>query len=146
MIYKFASLNPKKQFKLKVRTTTRAKYERKLQRYTKYKKRKARRQQQGGFLSRYNFAYVRLDGVNQAMKGLDTLVPKLINQTWRKIGLHEIGLKQRWVIISINSKNYTTNHMWQRHLQNFIQAAWKSQKPKFPQLKQKLSRIIKTKQ
>ena len=118
-----------------MRTTTRTKYERKLQKYTKYKKRKARRQQHGGFLSRYNFAYVRLDGVNQAMKGLDTLVPKLINQTWRKIGLHEIGLKQRWVIISINSKNYTTNHTWQRHLQNSIQAAWKSQKPKFPQLK-----------
>ena len=53
----------------------------KCQKYRKYKQRRNKRQQHGGFLNRYDFVYAGRDTVNQAMKGLDTLAPKLINQT-----------------------------------------------------------------
>ena len=36
--------------------------------------------QRGGFLNRYHFAYAGTDTVNQAMKDLDALAPKIIKQ------------------------------------------------------------------
>ena len=37
-----------------------------------------RRHQHGGFLNRYDFAYTARDTVSQAMKGLDSLAPRVI--------------------------------------------------------------------
>ena len=44
-----------------------------------------RKKQRGGFINRYDFAYARRDTVNQAMKGLDTLAPKVIGQVLKEI-------------------------------------------------------------
>ena len=57
----------------------------KYRKYRKYKQRKTKRQQHGGFLNRYDFAYAGRDTVNQAMKGLDMLAPKLINQASKEV-------------------------------------------------------------
>ena len=56
-----------------------------LQKYLNKRQRRGRRKQRGGFLNRYGFAYAGRDTVNQAMKGLDTLAPKLINQASKEI-------------------------------------------------------------
>ena len=56
-----------------------------LQKYLNKRQRRGRRKQRGGFLNRYDFAYAGRDTVNQAMKGLDTLAPKLINQASKEI-------------------------------------------------------------
>ena len=61
-----------------MRTSVRNKNLKRLQKYLHRKQRRGRRKQRGGFLNRYDFAYARRDTVNQAMKGLDTLAPKLI--------------------------------------------------------------------
>ena len=53
--------------------------------YAKYKRRKAKRRQHGGFLNGYNFAYAGRDTVNQEMKGLDSLAPILIDKTLKEI-------------------------------------------------------------
>ena len=47
--------------------------------------RKVSRQQLGRFLNRYDFAYAGRDAVNQELKGLDTIAPKLINQTSKEL-------------------------------------------------------------
>ena len=39
------------------------------------------RRQTGGFLNSYNFAYAGRDTVNQVMKGLNSLAPRLSKQT-----------------------------------------------------------------
>ena len=57
-----------------MRRTSRTKYRRCKPKYTK---RKIRRGKYGGFLKRYDFAYAGQDTANQAMKGLDSLAPKL---------------------------------------------------------------------
>ena len=44
-----------------------------------------RRKECGGFLNRYDFAYNGQDTVNQAMKGLDKLAPKVICQASKEI-------------------------------------------------------------
>ena len=49
----------------------------------------SRRRQHSGFLNRYDFAYASRYTVNQAMKGLDSLVPKLIGRTLKEI--HQIA-------------------------------------------------------
>ena len=49
------------------------------------KKKRGRRKQRGGFLNRYDFAYAGRDTVNQAMKGLDALAPKVIGQASKAI-------------------------------------------------------------
>ena len=68
-----------------MRTSTRIKNLKSLQKYRNKKQRRGRRKQLGGFLNRYDFAYASRDTVNQAMKGLDTLAPKLINQASKEI-------------------------------------------------------------
>ena len=61
----------------------------------KYKKRRYNRRQYGGFLNRYDFAYAGRDTVNQAMKGLDSLAPKLISQALNEIDkIPEARIKQ----------------------------------------------------
>ena len=42
--------------------------------------------QTGGFLNRYDFAYAGKDTVDQAMKGLNSLEPRLIKQTSEEMG------------------------------------------------------------
>ena len=65
-----------------MRTSTRARCRRNVRKYKKYRN---KRQQYGGFLNRYDFAYASQDTVNQVMKGLDALVPKLIGQNSKEI-------------------------------------------------------------
>ena len=75
-----------------MRTITRIKYWRGKR---KYKRRKIRKQQHGGFLNRCGFAYTGRVVVNQVMKGLGLLAPKLIGQTSKKIDINtEARLKQ----------------------------------------------------
>ena len=59
---------------------TRTQYLKKLKQYQKYKQRRTKRQRHGGFLNRYDFAYAGRDTVNQVMKGLDSLTPKLLTK------------------------------------------------------------------
>ena len=68
-----------------MRGRTRSKYFYRLQKYRKYKQKNTKRRQYGGFLNRYDFAYAGRDTVNQAIKGLNTLTPKLINQTSKEV-------------------------------------------------------------
>ena len=49
------------------------------------KKKCGRRKQRGGFLNKYDFVYAGRDTVNQAMKGLDALAPKVIGQASKEI-------------------------------------------------------------
>ena len=67
-----------------------------MQKYRKYKrKRSAGRQQWGGFLNRYDFAYAGTDTVNTAMKGSDNCAPKLISQTSTETDkIAEVRIKQ----------------------------------------------------
>ena len=80
-------MNKKKKKKIdrEIKGRTRTQYLKRLQKYRKYKQRRTKRWQHGGFLNRYNFAYAGRDTVNQAMKGLDSLAPKLINQTSKEV-------------------------------------------------------------
>ena len=64
-----------------MKAKTRTQDLKRLQKYRKYKQTRTKRQQHGGFLNRYDFAYAGKDTVNQAMQGLDSLASKLINQT-----------------------------------------------------------------
>ena len=48
-------------------------------------RRKVSRQQLGRFSNRYDFAYAGRDTANQAMTGLATIAPKLINQTTKEV-------------------------------------------------------------
>ena len=41
--------------------------------------------QHGGFFNRYDFAYAGRDTVNQSMKDIDSLAPKLTNQTSKEV-------------------------------------------------------------
>ena len=68
-----------------MRTSVRNKNLKRLQKYLNKKQRLGKRKQPGGFLSRYDFAYAGRDTINQTMKGLDTLSPKLINQASKEI-------------------------------------------------------------
>ena len=47
--------------------------------------RETKRWQLGSFLNRYNFAPTGRDTVNQAMKGLDLLAPKLIDKASKEV-------------------------------------------------------------
>ena len=68
-----------------MRTSVRNKNQKRLQKYLNKKQRRGRRKQHGGFLNRYDFTYDGRDTVNQAMKGLDTLAPKMIGQASKEI-------------------------------------------------------------
>ena len=48
--------------------------------------RRRRRRQAGGFLSRYDFAYARIDSVNQAAHHVKKIAPGLINHAVYKVG------------------------------------------------------------
>lgn len=68
-----------------MKTSARDQNLKRLQKHLRKKQRYSWRKQHSGLLNRYNFAYAGRDTVNQAMKGLDTLAPKLINQASNKI-------------------------------------------------------------
>ena len=55
------------------------------QKYVNKKQMHGRRKERGGFLNRYDFAYAGWDTVNQTMKGLDKLAPKVIGQASKEI-------------------------------------------------------------
>ena len=66
-----------------------------LQKYLRKKQRYTRRKQRGGFLNRYDFTYPGGGTVNQAMKVLDNLAPKLINQASKEIDkITEVRIRQ----------------------------------------------------
>ena len=78
-----------------MRVSVRNKNLKRLQKYLNNKQRRGRRKQQGGFLNRYGFAYAGRDTINYAMKGLDTLAPKLINQALKEINkIAEVRIRQ----------------------------------------------------
>ena len=113
-----------------MRTTTRTKY---CRGKPKYKRRKIIRQHHSGFLNRYDFAYAGQDAVNQGMKGIDSLAPKLIGQTSREIDkIGEARIKQVLNDGEQQIQKIAPQIMWHnwRRLQNSIQAAWKSRKTK----------------
>ena len=60
-----------------MRTSVRNKNLKRLQKYLNKKQKRGRRKQGAGFLNRYDFTYTGQDTVNQAMKRLDTLAPKV---------------------------------------------------------------------
>ena len=68
-----------------MRTGVRNKNLKRLQKYLIKKKRHGRRKQRGGFLNRHDFAYAGQGTINQAMKGLDMLAPKVIGQALKEI-------------------------------------------------------------
>ena len=70
-----------------MRVSARTKHKR-LEKYLLKRRRRARtkrRCQRDGFLNRYDCAYAGRDTVNQAIKGLDSLAPKLIGQSLKEI-------------------------------------------------------------
>ena len=68
-----------------MRTSVRNKNLKRLQKYLNKKQRRGRRKQRGEFLNWYDFAYAGRDTANQAVKGLDTLAPKVIGQATKEI-------------------------------------------------------------
>ena len=66
-------------------TSVKNKNHKRLQKYINKKQRRGRRKQLDGFLTIYDFAYAGQDTVNQAMKGLDMLAPKVIGQASKEI-------------------------------------------------------------
>ena len=68
-----------------MRTSLRNKNLERLRKYLNKKQRCGRRKQHGGILNRYDFAYAGRDTVNKAMRGLDTLAPKVIDQASKEI-------------------------------------------------------------
>ena len=69
----------------KIKGRTRTQYLKKLEKYQKYKQRRTKTRQHGGFFNRYDFAYAGRDTVNQSMKDIDSLAPKLTNQTSKEV-------------------------------------------------------------
>ena len=68
-----------------MRQKTAQHYARKIQKYRKYNHCRIKRQQKGGFLNRYDFAYAGRDTINQAFKNLNKTAPKLISQTSKEV-------------------------------------------------------------
>ena len=68
-----------------MRTGVKNKNLKRLQKHLIIKQMRGRRKRRGGFLNRHDFAYAGQDTVNQAMKGLDMLAPKVIGQTLKEI-------------------------------------------------------------
>ena len=128
-----------------MRANTRTKDLRNVQKYQKYKQRKGRRQQHGSFLNRYDFAYAGWDTVKQAMKGLDSLAPKLINQTSGEID--EIAVAR--VKQVLNDGGQQIQKITPQIIRGAIGDVYKTlfrllgnlDKKKFAQLKTKLSKI-----
>ena len=56
-----------------------------IRRITKKQYKRCNKSQRGGFLNRYDFAYAGGDTVNQAIKGLNALAPKIIKQATAQI-------------------------------------------------------------
>ena len=75
--------------------TVRNKNLKRLQKHLNKKQRCGRKKQRGGFLNRYDFFYAGQDTVIEAMKCIDTLPPKLINQASKEIDkISEATIKQ----------------------------------------------------
>ena len=129
-----------------MRTSVRNKNLKRLQKYLNKKQRCGRRKQRGGFLNRYDFAYAGWDTINQAIKGLDTLAPKLINQASKETDkIAEARIRQ-----VINSGGQQIQKIAPQIIQGAIEDFYKTpfrllgklRKQKFSQLKQKLSKMI----
>ena len=125
---------------------TKTKYQRKLQRYAKYKRKKSKRQH-GGFLNRYDFVYAGRDTFNQAMKSVDTLATKLINQTSKEINkIAKARIRQ-----VIKDYGQQIQKVAPQIIRGVIEDVYKTSfrllrelgTQKFSQLKRKLSRLIK---
>ena len=129
-----------------MRPSVRNKNLKRLQKYLNKKQRCGRRKQRGGFLNRYDFAYAGRDTINQAIKGLDTLAPKLINQASKEADkIAEARIRQ-----VINSGGQQIQKIAPQIIQGAIEDFYKTpfrllgklRKQKFSQLKQKLSKMI----
>ena len=88
-----------------MRTSARNTNLKRLQKYLNKKQRCGRRKQLGGFLNRYDFAYTGRDTVNQAVKGLDKLAPKVADQASKEIDkIVEARIRQ------VCATNYSTSN------------------------------------
>ena len=110
-----------------MRQKTAQHYARKIQKYRKYNHCRIKRQQKGGFLNRYDFAYTGRDTINQAFKNLNKTAPKLISQTSKEVD-KIVEARKRQLINDGGQqiqKNCTKNHTWSYggHIQNTIQIA-----------------------
>ena len=133
-----------------MRTSARTKHLKKLEKYFLKRHRHARtqyRHQHGGFLNRYDFAYVGRDTVNQAMKGLDSLAPKLIGETLKEIEkIAEARIRQ-----VINGGGKQIQRIASKIIRGAIEDVYKTPfrllgnlgKKKFAQIKQKISKTLK---
>ena len=113
--------------------------------YAKYKRRKAKRRQHGGFLNGYDFAYAGRDTVNQEMKGLDSLAPILIDKTLKEIDkFAKARIKQL-----INNGEQQVQKIAPQIIRGAIKYVYKTPfrllenlgKKKFAQFKRKFSKI-----
>ena len=129
-----------------MRISVRNKNLKRFQKYLNKKQRCDRRKQRGGFLNRYDFAYAGRDTVHQAMKGLDTLAPKVIDQASKKIDkITEARIKQ-----VINDNGQQIQKLAPQIIRGAIENVYKTAfsllgklgKQKFSQLKRKLSKIF----
>ena len=129
-----------------MRTSFRSKNLNRLQKYLNKKQTRARRKQRGGFLNRYDFAYAGGDTVNQSMKRLVTLAPKLISQVSKEIDkIAEARIRQ-----AINSSGQQIQKITPQIIRGAIEDIYKIPlrllgklgKQRFSQLKRKLSKIF----
>ena len=129
-----------------MRTSVRNKNLKRLQKYLNKKQKCGRRKQRVRFLNRYDFASTGRGTVNQAMKGLDTLAPKVIGQALKEIDkIAEAIIRQ-----VINDSEQQIQKITPQIITGAIEDVYKTPlrllgklgKQKFSQLKRKLSKIF----
>ena len=126
---------------------TRTKYLKRLQKFYKYKQRRTKKQQHDRFLKRFDFAYAGRDTVNQIMEGLDSLAPKLNNQTSEEIDkIEEARIRQ-----AINDGGQQYQNIAPQIIRGAIEDIYKTLfkllgnfgKIFFSQIKRKISTLVK---
>ena len=125
-----------------MRISVRNKNLKRLQKYLNKKQRRGRKKQRGGFLNRSDFAFFGRDTVNQAMKGLDMLAPKVTGQASKEIDkIAEARIRQ-----ATNDGSQQIQKITPQIIRGVIKDVYKTPvrllgklgKQKFSQLKRKL--------
>ena len=123
-------------------------YVRKILEYRKYNRHRTKRQQRGGFLNRYDFAYATRDAVKQAFKNLKNTAPKLINQKSKEVDKIAQARRIRQVI---NDGGQQIQNIAPQTIHEAIEDIYKTSfrllgkfgKQKFSELKRKFLKAIK---
>ena len=79
-------------------------------------RKRRRRRQTGGFLSRYDFAYAGRDSVNQAARHINKIAPRFINQTVNRVGEQTMRVAPRL----INQASHRLDSIAQRRIRQAI--------------------------